>query len=258
MKCCIIKELLPNYIDGLTSEEANEEIRKHLESCEDCRRICEQMSADIPRRMTETENEVDFLKKLRGRLRLRYAAVAALTCAVLAGLTFFAKKYGTPIPYDSDCMTIETYQAAGVVNEFGMTQWKDVDGLDFETSGLVMEGEGEIIPLVQFVITEPAVWDDFRSVGRTVKRDGEEVRVVYSCYTRTLWNRMFPNSQAYPCRMVSSGDIYGLRLYHAEYEPVMTELYYLPMSSQWQLDRLSDEEFDSQREDAILMWSGMN
>ena len=26
MKCCIVKDLLPGYIDGLTSEETNEEV----------------------------------------------------------------------------------------------------------------------------------------------------------------------------------------------------------------------------------------
>lgn len=27
MKCCIVKDLLPGYIDGLTSEETNEEMK---------------------------------------------------------------------------------------------------------------------------------------------------------------------------------------------------------------------------------------
>ena len=31
MKCCIVKDLLPGYIDGLTSEETNEEMKMHLE-----------------------------------------------------------------------------------------------------------------------------------------------------------------------------------------------------------------------------------
>ena len=31
MKCSIVKELLSNYADGLTSEETAGDIRKHLE-----------------------------------------------------------------------------------------------------------------------------------------------------------------------------------------------------------------------------------
>ena len=33
MKCCIVIDLLPGYIDGMTSEETNEEIEKHLNGC---------------------------------------------------------------------------------------------------------------------------------------------------------------------------------------------------------------------------------
>ena len=33
MKCCIVRDLLPGYIDGLTSSETNEEIERHLEEC---------------------------------------------------------------------------------------------------------------------------------------------------------------------------------------------------------------------------------
>lgn len=35
MKCEMIRDLLPLYIDGLTSEESNREIEKHLKTVED-------------------------------------------------------------------------------------------------------------------------------------------------------------------------------------------------------------------------------
>ena len=33
MKCEIIRDLLPNYLDGLTSQASNEAIEEHLETC---------------------------------------------------------------------------------------------------------------------------------------------------------------------------------------------------------------------------------
>ena len=39
MKCYVVKDLLPYYIDGLSSEEVNAEIKEHLESCADCGRV---------------------------------------------------------------------------------------------------------------------------------------------------------------------------------------------------------------------------
>ena len=37
MKCGIIKDLLPSYIDGLTSEDSNQAIEEHLETCDKCK-----------------------------------------------------------------------------------------------------------------------------------------------------------------------------------------------------------------------------
>ena len=47
MKCEIIRDLLPSYIDGLTSEESNQAIEEHLEGCRECRRYLEEMRKEI-------------------------------------------------------------------------------------------------------------------------------------------------------------------------------------------------------------------
>ena len=43
MKCEVIRDLLPSYIDELTNNVTNEEIKKHLEECETCRQYYEEM-----------------------------------------------------------------------------------------------------------------------------------------------------------------------------------------------------------------------
>ena len=43
MKCEIIRDLLPSYVDGLTSEESNREITAHVAECAPCKEILEQM-----------------------------------------------------------------------------------------------------------------------------------------------------------------------------------------------------------------------
>ena len=35
--CKIVQDLLPNYIEKLTSDETNIFIEKHLKECEDCK-----------------------------------------------------------------------------------------------------------------------------------------------------------------------------------------------------------------------------
>lgn len=48
MKCEIIRDLLPSYIDGLTSNESNQEIEKHLGTCKECRECLTAMEEELP------------------------------------------------------------------------------------------------------------------------------------------------------------------------------------------------------------------
>ena len=41
--CNIIQDLLPNYIDNLTNEETNIFIEEHLDTCNNCKNILENM-----------------------------------------------------------------------------------------------------------------------------------------------------------------------------------------------------------------------
>lgn len=39
MKCEIIRDLLPSYVDGLTSGESDRAIEEHLRDCGDCKGV---------------------------------------------------------------------------------------------------------------------------------------------------------------------------------------------------------------------------
>ena len=41
LNCEIVKDLLPNYIEGLTSEYTNEAMKRHFETCESCKEAYE-------------------------------------------------------------------------------------------------------------------------------------------------------------------------------------------------------------------------
>ena len=43
--CKIVRDLLPSYIDGLTSKETNEFIKKHISECSDCSIVYENMKS---------------------------------------------------------------------------------------------------------------------------------------------------------------------------------------------------------------------
>ena len=47
MNCDIIKDLLPSYIDQLTSEESDHAIQEHLKTCETCKEYYMQMKKEV-------------------------------------------------------------------------------------------------------------------------------------------------------------------------------------------------------------------
>ena len=59
MKCEIIRDLLPLYIDGLTSKESNQEIEKHLKNCEECQKYYQEMTGDIDNFSVITNEEIE-------------------------------------------------------------------------------------------------------------------------------------------------------------------------------------------------------
>jgi len=91
LKCEIIRDLLPSYIDGLTSDVTNEAIESHVGICSDC--------ADTLKRMREPERreqpaakEIDYLKKVRRRSR-RMLTLGILAAILLVTALFFVRFY---------------------------------------------------------------------------------------------------------------------------------------------------------------------
>lgn len=64
LPCAVVRDLLPSYLEGLTEEQTNEAVEKHLESCESCRQHCKRMGAGVQTPLPEVK-EVDYLKKIR-------------------------------------------------------------------------------------------------------------------------------------------------------------------------------------------------
>ncbi len=69
--CKIVQDLLPNYIEGLTKEETNKYIEDHLNECEECKKILENMKKEIElNKPKKNEKEVKYIKKFNKRFRL--------------------------------------------------------------------------------------------------------------------------------------------------------------------------------------------
>ena len=106
--CELIRDLLPLYVDGLTSEASNREIKEHLETCGSCRERYERMKRELEGEgiaaLAEETREIDYLKKVRRRgLRKMLLTAAGILAAV--ALAIFVKLFVIGFPVDSYLIT---------------------------------------------------------------------------------------------------------------------------------------------------------
>lgn len=88
--CEVIRDLLPSYIDSLTSEETNGIIKEHIDECEDCKAVLDGMKEDNASPVKEDDKKtIDFLKATRkkNRKRIVIAALISIAAAVVVVLT---------------------------------------------------------------------------------------------------------------------------------------------------------------------------
>lgn len=87
--CEVIQDLLPSYIDELTSSVTNEEIRNHLNDCENCSEILRSMQApEITVESEEEKAEIDFLKKTKNGVLKAIALCVVAAVLVIVGVLF--------------------------------------------------------------------------------------------------------------------------------------------------------------------------
>lgn len=261
MKCYIVRDLLPRYLDGLTGEEATKEVKAHLDTCESCHTIYEQMTADIPKELSPKKKRIDFFKKLNTRLRRQERAIVLAVCLAVIALAVFLKLYNVPIPYNQDYVSVSIQHRIAIPNPPYKDLWQDVNSLDFETAKAYLAGEYDDCNKRDFVELQYSGFNcsNVQKYGRAINRNGETVDVVYFSVSRELWDVLFSGDETQADRRggwIIHGNLDDDIIYHA-YTPRMTEIYYLPMGSTGWLKRLSDEDFDAEKEKGILVWSGV-
>lgn len=88
LTCETIRDLLPMYVDELTSEATNKLVKEHVKECKECNEILENMKQPIE---VETAPEVKEFKKYlkKSRISIFYwimgasAVIAMLTCFIV-------------------------------------------------------------------------------------------------------------------------------------------------------------------------------
>ena len=101
MRCEIVRDLMPLYIDKLTSEVTNEMIEEHLRGCESCKKFYEEMSIEMKTELKESikpkeKEKLNYLKRIKKKTMLQ---AFAIFCAVgiAVGLFFITLGIGVAV-----------------------------------------------------------------------------------------------------------------------------------------------------------------
>ena len=136
LNCNVVKDLLPNYVDGLVSEKTRQEIDEHLSGCTDCKAAYEEMKAPLTPITMEDVTEIDYLKKVKRKNKIRtirYSVISALAVAAIFIVSVFVFYIGKPVN----------------IEDFSYSLHKESEGsirIDMKLeNGLVLHAEPEMI-----------------------------------------------------------------------------------------------------------------
>lgn len=117
-ECGIVQDLLPLYQEGMTSEESNHLVQRHLAQCPVCQEHLERMRQPQP---LPTNMSVVPLKRLKKRLWTgRVLAAVAAAAVVLAAATALFAYWNAPqyFAYAQDLMHVEQEADGSVLITF--------------------------------------------------------------------------------------------------------------------------------------------
>lgn len=107
--CTLVQDLLPLYIEQLTSEESDQLLKEHLSDCENCRNqealLRSAADAVLAEQQQEEKAEINYLKKIRrsSRRKFLFGLLAALILlAVLCGAFLKLYVFGFNVDYETD------------------------------------------------------------------------------------------------------------------------------------------------------------
>ena len=174
MNHSVFKDLVPSYIENLTSEETNRQIEKHLEQCESCRKYLNEMQEDLLlESVHEQKNEkrnIDFLKKVRSKNRKKIFIIAGSLLSIFLILSIgsffiFAHMW---LADEKDVQTTVQQQGTAVTLSF---QTKNSNRY---LLSMAHRGQKYVYEIIMY-----EKWNDFSEPARILK-DGSNVTFTFS------------------------------------------------------------------------------
>ena len=88
IECKIVQDLLLGYVDDVLNEESKKVVEKHLSECDMCQRRLKEIRQDIENSEITQEKEIDYLKKIRIKNRIKSIFIAVGILFLIAVIIF--------------------------------------------------------------------------------------------------------------------------------------------------------------------------
>ena len=112
IKCGVVKDLLPLYVDDIVSEESREVVKEHLTTCADCKRYHEKLKEDAEAPIKKNAaDEKEAIRKIRSRINrkkiLAICITAMSTAAIALGLYYMIFVKQSYLSYEESGLYVE-------------------------------------------------------------------------------------------------------------------------------------------------------
>ena len=119
IKCTIIQDVLPLYMDGVVSQDTKEMVEGHLEHCDQCQKEYESMKRDL---YIPVENKTSLFKNISRKWRKKKMIISIVsilaTASILVGVFSYVFYYETVSPYAENLVKIETRNNNQLVSHY--------------------------------------------------------------------------------------------------------------------------------------------
>ncbi|WP_144789922.1 zf-HC2 domain-containing protein [Lysinibacillus fusiformis] len=158
IKCTIIQDVLPLYIDEVVSQDTKEMVDEHLQTCDKCQKEYESMKRDL---YIPVENKDSLFNNISKKWRKKKVIVSLIsilvTAIILLGVFLYVFYYETVIPYSEDLIKIERQNDNQLVAHYFGESFAGFNGT--HPIPLVIDGEKKNVSFIfytQTVIDSPS------------------------------------------------------------------------------------------------------
>lgn len=132
INCNIIKDLLPSYIDDISSKETTQLVEEHLIECENCKKILDEMKKEI--RISSVDEKMaikTFFKKIYKKRIVAIILSITITLFLVIFVGFVFNKKDFIMQYEEDLISVEEIEKGKFI--------ANVNTINYNTCQLILE-----------------------------------------------------------------------------------------------------------------------